>query len=361
MKRSNITALHAAYWVLYQILIIALFILSKAASADGLKDWDDLVVLILIATFTGAASFYTFYLWLVPSYLIAARIRMFIGLGLTVSLALSVLATIGFSLLISIILFLAFQKIEFLLFSFRDQIWLIAAFFILALVNGVLGTLVKGFITWYVVNQEKQALITNKLQAELSLLKAQINPHFLFNTLNNIDVLIDLEPQKASLYLNKLSDLLRYVLYETQAEWVSLTKELEYITKYIELQKIRTANQDFVFLELDGVVDSIIIPPMLLIPYIENAFKYATNKKNTKAIHISIAINDKQIHFLCINNIDKNGHTHSEDHNGLGNRLLKQRLSLIYGDNYLLDIQNNENEYIVNLNLPTKIHEVSAD
>ncbi len=361
MKKSNITALHVGYWILYEILITALFILSRIASSDGFKNWDDLVVLLLITTSTGAASFYTFYLWLAPSYLTAGRIKTFIGSGLAVSLAMSVLATTGFSLVVSFILFLAFQKLEFFLFSFRDQIWLIAAFSILALVNGVLGTLVKGFITWYEVNQEKQALITNKLQTELSLLKAQINPHFLFNTLSNIDVLIEHDPAKASLYLNKLSDLLRYVLYEAQAEWVSLTRELEYIKKYIDLQKIRTENQDFVVLELDGVTDQIRIPPMILIPYIENAFKYATNKKNTEAIHISIAINDSQIHFLCKNNITKNLRAQPEYHNGLGNQLVKQRLSLIYGDNYLLGIHNNENEYIVILNLPVRIHEVSAD
>jgi sensor histidine kinase YesM len=346
---------------LYEILIITLFILSGSASSDGLKDWDDLVVLLFITTCTGVASFYTFYLWLMPSYLTAGQIRTFIGLGLAVILAWSMLVTIGFSLLVSIILYFTFQKFEFLLFSSKDQVWLIAAFFTLALVNGVLGTLFKGFITWFVVNQEKQALVTNKLKTELSLLKAQINPHFLFNTLNNIDVLINLDQQKASSYLNKLSDLLRYVLYETQAEWVSLTKELEHLKKYIELQKIRTANQDFVVLKIEGVADYVIVPPMILIPYIENAFKYASNKKDTSAIHISITIKDFQIWFQCRNNINKNFRLQPECSNGLGNRLLKQRLFLIYRDSYLLDTQSNENEYIVNLTLPVKTHEVSVD
>lgn len=361
MKKSDIIKLHAAYWMLYEILIISFFILAGTASSDGLKDFDDLATLLSFATLTGTISFYTFYLWLVPSLLKSGTLRAFILSGLAVSVVVAILIAVVFSLVISFILFLAFQKFEFLLFSFKDQIWLIVAFFILALVNGLLGTLLKGFITWYIVNQEKQILANTKLQTELDLLKAQINPHFLFNTLNNIDVLIELDPQRASLYLNKLSDLLRYVLYETKEEWVLLTKELEYIKKYIELQKIRTSNRDFVSLKMDGNMDNVVIPPMVLIPYIENAFKYAANKKSTEAICISIIVNDLQIQFSCTNNVNKNFPAQIGFGNGLGNQLVKQRLSLLYGDEYQLDIQSNENEYIVTLNLPVRIHELPVD
>lgn len=361
MKKPAIILLHAGYWFLYEILFTVFFFLSRTASLSAFESWDDWLALLATVTVAGAASFYAFYLWLVPRYLTTGRIKAFLGSGLAVSFAVAVLSTVLFSLVITVLLFALFQKLEFLLFTFQDQIWLATWFTLVTVVNGILGTIIRGFIMWYADIHEKQLLVNSKLQAELALLKAQINPHFLFNTLNNIDVLIDHDPHIASLYLNKLSDLLRYVLYETQTEWIPLTKEVEYIHKYIDLQRIRTANEDFVSLKTDGLTNNIMIPPMILVPYIENAFKFASNKKSIGAIRISIAVASSQLHFQCINNIDQKHSGHSINHNGLGNGLLERRLNLLYPNNYQLDTHTSENEYIVNLSLPVRIHEMSAD
>src|ERR1044071_687955 len=116
---------------------------------------------------------------------------------------------------------------------------------------------------------------------ELALIKSQINPHFLFNTINNIDVLIAKDSAKASEYLNKLSGILRYMIYETRNEKISLAGELDYIEKYLELQKIRTANPDYVNFQISGEANNLKIAPMILFPFIENAFKHTENKKNS--------------------------------------------------------------------------------
>jgi two-component system LytT family sensor kinase len=230
---------------------------------------------------------------------------------------------------------------------------------LLALINGTPATISRGFMTWYADIHVKETLANKTLRTELALLKAQINPHFLFNTLNNIDILIEHDALKASAYLNKLSDLLRFVLYETQADLIPLTQELDYIRKYIDLQKIRTTNDQYVTLQLEGETDGVLIAPMLFVPYLENAFKYATNKKVSHAIRIQILIDEAQIRFQCVNIVDP-GKTGLDTPGGLGNDLIRQRLTLLYQDHYTLTIQATENEYRVNLLLPAKTHELSA-
>jgi len=183
---------------------------------------------------------------------------------------------------------------------------------------------------------------------ELALVKSQINPHFLFNTLNNIDVLIQQDAIKASVYLNKLSDIMRFMLYETKTERIELSKELTYIEKYIELQKIRTSNLNYVNYAVEGNTDGLLIAPMLFIPFIENAFKHAENKKMENAINIRIVIKHDRIEFKCENNYsDDNQINHDES--GLGNELIQKRLELLYPKKHKLEITNSDNTYKVNL------------
>lgn len=141
------------------------------------------------------------------------------------------------------------------------------------------GFLFKIFIEWLNDRKLKAELEKDKVTSQLELLKSKIDPHFLFNNLNNIDAFIKEDPQKASEYLRKLSDILRFMLYESNADKVPLAKEIEYISKYIDLQKIRTANASFVDFYLSGDINNREISPMILIYFIENAFKYASNKK----------------------------------------------------------------------------------
>src|SRR6185503_21279079 len=128
----------------------------------------------------------------------------------------------------------------------REFFTLMASFFVIAAIHGTIALVIRGFITWYTEIKLKEELAQRNFEMELALIKSQINPHFLFNTINNIDVLITKQPELASLYLNKLSDILRYMIYETKTEKISLATELDYIEKYLELQKIRTTNPNYV-------------------------------------------------------------------------------------------------------------------
>jgi len=143
---------------------------------------------------------------------------------------------------------------------------------------------------------------------------------------------------------------MRFMLYETKTDKILLYKELEYIEKYIELQKIRTSNNYYVNYTLTGLPAEKMIAPMIFIPFIENAFKHTNNKKIENAITININIELEQIHFECINKYDANRKLQQEG-NGLGNGLIEKRLNLIYPDKHQLEIVNKNDEYRVFLTI----------
>ena len=178
-------------------------------------------------------GFYTFYSIMFDKFLIKKKIlQLFLSAG-------------AFSLISSIIT----QLIMYIAFLGKRVNWsvdtciemgLLLAF--ISLVHSTTGLVMKGFITWYNDIKIKVELNKKNYEMELALMKSQINPHFLFNTINNIDVLINKDAIRASEYLNKLSDIMRFMLYETKAEKIPLNNELTYIEKFIELQK-NTNNQ----------------------------------------------------------------------------------------------------------------------
>jgi LytS/YehU family sensor histidine kinase len=182
----------------------------------------------------------------------------------------------------------------------------------------------------------------------LLLLQAQINPHFLFNSLNNIDILIEETPKIASEYLKKLSDILRYVLYETKEDETGLAKEIDQIKSYIELQQIRTNNPRYVSLIIKGEIKEQRIAPMIFIPFIENAFKHCKNKTIDNAIDIEFDIQDKRIKMVCKNYYEAN-QLEVIKNEGLGNETIKQRLNLIYPKNHELIIDKTEHWFKVTL------------
>jgi two-component system LytT family sensor kinase len=209
--------------------------------------------------------------------------------------------------------------------------------------------ILRGFVDWYANIKLIEDLRKKNYETELALVKSQISPHFLFNTLNNIDVLIAKDATKASEYLNKLSDIMRFMLYETKTENIPMTKELSYIEKYIDLQKIRSANPDYVNYRVVGRPSpQLSIPPMLFIPFIENAFKHTESNKAESTIKINIEIEKDKIIFLCQNSYKKANEAHVGD-NGLGNGLIKRRLDLLYPNNHTLVVDHGPDTYKVTL------------
>lgn len=229
-------------------------------------------------------------------------------------------------------------------------IWVISIMTLIGLICGIVALVIKGFITWLNEIKLKEILQGKAHEMEMALVKSQLDPHLLFNTINNIDALILKDAVAASDYLNKLSDIMRFILYETKPDKILLSKEIEYIDKYIALQKIRTANESYVHFTVNGNIGSKHIAPMIFIPFIENAFKHANNKKLENAISVKIVIKDETIQLLCENKFESKS-TVKKTNSGLGNELIQKRLKLIYPGKHTLDVYKTNDRYSINLTI----------
>jgi len=207
------------------------------------------------------------------------------------------------------------------------------------LVIGLLAVLFERFIK----------IEKNKKEIELKFLKSQLNPHFLFNSLNSIYSLSTIKSDDAPEAILKLSDLMRYMLEESSGEKVLLSKELNYISNYFDLQSIRIENSTHVTLAINGEVSSQKIAPLLLISYIENAFKFGTDKNGNTFINISISVDDNILEFKCENVIGDAPLLSKKV--GIGIKNTKKRLKLLYADKHSLLVETKDNKFVVNLNL----------
>jgi two-component system, LytTR family, sensor kinase len=224
------------------------------------------------------------------------------------------------------------------------------ASFLFFLFFALLGVLCSSFFRWMEqshlrVNQEKQQLIS-----ELAMLRLQLNPHFLFNTLHNIDALIKREPDTASSLLIRLSAMMRYMLYESQDHKVLLQQEIDYIHNYISLQKLRYPDENSIKFKQVGGPDNISVAPMLLIPFIENAFKHHRNESTADEINIELNITQNQIYLYCSNNYQPRD-IHKDTASGIGLSTIKRRLALIYPGQHNLLIADKDNIFVVRLTI----------
>jgi hypothetical protein len=191
---------------------------------------------------------------------------------------------------------------------------------------------------------------TEKANAELSYLKAQINPHFLFNTLNSIYSLAIQKNHRTADAVVKLSDMMRYVLNDSNTNFVMLEKEINYITSYIELQRMRLASNVKLSYIHEGTIGEKKIAPLVLIPFIENAFKHGVNSEENSNIDIQILISDVHLKLSVKNNcVTTNNNTLNKSGLGIDNTIA--RLKLLYPKNYTLDISEVDKTFIVSLTL----------
>lgn len=343
MKKSVVFALHLGYWMMYFLMLFLMYQATQAhlevSSFPGGRVMFN--VLLSSAVIPALLGFYSSYVFLFPRFLKKKKILGLFLIGLLVYFTCAIIQDIYLSIVPGPGIFVE---------QWDSAIGITITLTFIALVNGVMGLVMKGFITWYGDIKLKEDLNKKNYEMELALIKSQINPHFLFNTINNIDVLIEKDAAKASGYLNKLSDIMRFMLYETKTEIIPLEKELTYIEKYIELQKIRTSNANFIHYSVEGNPSNAVIAPMLFIPFIENAFKHAEDKKMENGLNIKVSIESDSIIFDCENNYSVNEKT-KLDQSGLGNELIQKRLTLLYPDKHALEVSDKNGTYKVKLTL----------
>lgn len=336
MKVKRLTiAIHTLVW----LLLLVIPYISTDQVFNLLDPASDIKYLLLCFTLSSVLliTFYFNYFFLIPKYL-------FVKKGWLYFLALLLMIAVVFSLLGVIFVFSDFnpeklvktspviEKIIPVIIINAISLWL------LAIVSSIL---------WTIYNRLKQAE-NEKLSAQIASLRSQINPHFLFNTLNNIyATAIDTSPKAADM-VDKLSEMMRYTMRDTQQDFVLLEDEINYISNFIELQRLRLDKSvKLEYYSLENI-PALQIAPMLLIPFVENAFKHGVNSEQKSHIKIEITMNKKEFQLSVVNN-KVNIQRNISERSGLGIENTKHRLNLIYPSRHLLVINDTEKQFSVSL------------
>jgi len=296
----------------------------------------------LVTKFFLAVVFYIFYFGAAPHLLLKRKWLLFF----VVFIVFDLVYTYGISWLIpaiyKVILPPDTETSPFNIFFFTS-LWY-------HFIYGVYGTLFCFTIDWFNSKQKQKELEKQSISGELALLRSQVNPHFLFNTLNNINSFVYRDPDKTSFGIIKLAEIMRYMLYEANAEKVQLEKEIDYINSFIALQAFRVNDPDFVKFNISGATNTVMLPPMLLTPFVENAFKHGRKRDVSPGIVINLEVIEGWLSFHVMNFMAPQN-SGIEQKGGFGLKSIRRRLDLIYNKNYTLNVNQTEKDYIIDLKI----------
>jgi two-component system LytT family sensor kinase len=327
------------FWHVFIGVVLIACIVLVAYDNTKMSLYDMLVVLVLYPLIN-ISLFYLNYLVLIPQFLDRKRYS-FYAIAATVSLVLYGFGKYGLALLFKP--FVLMHGPHMMSFGpyFLSTVFTSLLFLFLSAV-------LKFTVDWFSNERVQRDLENQRLSAELAFLKSQINPHFLFNSLNSIYSLAYQKSETTPEAILKLSEIMRYMLYECNDNKVDLTKEIQYLHNYIDLQKIRLGNKAFIDFKVEGNIDNQQIVPLLLIAFIENAFKHGVANNAVTPIRVLIDVNDAHLHFYMQNK----KHTNNRDASGgIGLNNVRRRLNLLYPGKYNLEINDGEDTYTVELSL----------
>jgi len=296
----------------------------------------------VINVFFYAAIVYFNLNYLIPNYLSKNRFLTYAGLLVLASLIITPLKMIVFYLKFPEYPILQSQLIS-------NQV----SYFLITFLIAGFSTVFKIITDWVRNIQEKQELETRTMQTELRFLKSQINPHFLFNTLNSLYALTLKKSEKAPEIVIKLSEMMRYMLYECNERRVLLSNEIHYIRNYLDLEQLRQGQNIDIKFEVEGQVSDQKIAPLMFIPFIENSFKHGlSNQIQHGFVHIHMKVENNKVDFHIANSKpDALPHQDHRRSGGIGLVNVRRRLDIMYPDNYELKIHDNPKSYAVNLKL----------
>lgn len=209
---------------------------------------------------------------------------------------------------------------------------------------------IKLTIDWIYEKRNNDHLKKIQLKTELNFLKTQIQPHFFFNTLNNLYALSLEKSDHAPKVILKLSEIMQYVLYDVRVAKISLLKEINYIHNYLELERLRYGDSIKSKLDISGDIDKVKVPPLLFLPFIENCFKHGAKNNNSFLININFEKKNKELIFNVVNNFNINNNIVGK--HGIGIQNVKRRLELLYKENFSLYTNITNNKYVVTLKMP---------
>lgn len=342
MKNKGPLAVHLFFW----LIILSIFLWDSFSGHQKPSTYETVVKLIYFSIIN-LSIFYINYTLLIP---ILVKQKKRYGLYM-VSIFLLIAIMVVIKTIVAMLnrdLFLSYfsessgktmylETTEYIIFAV-----FISGFFI------VVSSLLKFAIDWSGSERVQRDLLSEKRDMELQFLKSQLNPHFLFNSLNNIYSLAYQKSDKTADAILKLSEIMRYMIYESNDSWVSLSKEITYVQSYIELQKLRFKDGAAVELTLNGEIDDQRVVPLILISFVENAFKHGVANDPEDPIRINIIANQKILHFSVSNKKNK---FNKDIMGGVGLNNVERRLQLLYPERYKLNIVNSATHYTTELML----------
>lgn len=340
MKSKGAIIVNLLFWLMV-VAIISLGVFNAKEKADWFSLWVEFGYYGII----NVSLFYINSLILIPD-IIKKRQKSWLYLFLIIGL---ILVTVVLKLGIGIIypeIILQYKNqgkiVNITYFNYIVRCLFTSGFFV------VISSLLKFASDWFSNERIQRNLESQKKDMELQFLKSQLNPHFLFNSLNNIYSLAYQKSDKTADAILKLSEIMRYMIYESNDSWVALSKEVEYLQSYIELQKLRFKDGAAVELTLNGEIDAQHVVPLILISFVENAFKHGVANDPADPIRINIIANQKILHFSITN---KKSKTNKDAMGGVGLNNVERRLQLLYPDRYKLNIVNSATHYTSELML----------
>ena len=328
IKNKRQFFIHIFIWgILYSVILFFVYAEIK----------DITLKVCLRITFT-AVIFYTNYSLLVPYFLLKKKILPYL-------FCVVILLIISYLIILNVFGFEFYDSRN--LLDKRPSKFTIIIFFNSVII--IIGTIIRLYEQWIENDRINKEIEVKKNKTELESLKNQLNPHFLFNSLNSIYSLSTKKSNDTPEAIIMLSELMRYMLYKANDKKVFLKDELQYIENYIKLQHIRIAKNKNVKINIKGVISTQKISPLLFISYIENAFKYGTDFNGNTEIEIDISVKDNELQFKCVNLIGNR--SKDEESSGIGMQNTKNRLELLYPDKHWLTTIEKDNKFMVDLKL----------
>lgn len=332
--KRNIIILHVSFWVLFFLFKVFDYA-NDIPAAMAVK----LVVCQHVFSVVGA---YAHYFWLLPLLFKRKKLPAYF-LGLIVLFACCIA---GRFLLESAFISGLFQTDYYSQWTFArgmSMVWTLASFIVFI-------SLIKFTIDRFLFEAQKKEIENEKLNAELNYLKAQINPHFLFNTLHNLNYLAQAKRDETSQVIIKLSNIMRYMIYDAGGKEVALGQELDYINDYLDLEKIRL-NRPFNLSFEVSADEQLLIAPLILFPFVENAFKHGISDREDNCwLKIEVTSNQNELVLKVKNSVLKtNGF--NEKQSGLGLKNVERRLALMYPNKHVLNLTSGDDVFEVSLKI----------
>lgn len=331
MNRFRQILLHIFVWV--SLLLMLMFI-----ATSGEKLTHTTIVIFVYYGIINISIFYINYLFILPTFLDRKK---YLWCGLAILFVVVVFAFIkcGLAYYFYDIIISRVNKNHKWVLNFWE--YFLSAIMV-SCVFIFLSTILKFITDWFRNEKVKSNLENEKLISELAFLKSQINPHFLFNSLNNIYSLAYQKSEKTPEAVLKLSEIMRYMLYESNENMVKLDDEIRYVENYIELQKLRFKDKVYIKFEIDGDTRDKEITPLVLISFVENAFKHGIATDKDTPLTIVLNVTSDKLFFQVIN---KKSNLNKDETGGIGLQNVKRRLDLLYKGEYRLHIDDNEAVY----------------